>query len=139
MRVKSLRQAATPIKAIGNLRRMTDEELLRIPGLGTRMLQELRWFYPNRPAARRVRQTRSRAAPPIQLARGLGGQGAPQGGPVAPCPERKPLREAATVTSNRRRDPEPDRIAGARPSPEPLVVSALSRKVTAGSLPRMQS
>jgi len=46
VRVKSLRQTATPIKTIGNLRRMTDAELLRIPGVGTRMLQELRSFCP---------------------------------------------------------------------------------------------
>jgi len=46
VRVKSLRQAATPIKTIGNLRRMTDEELLRIPGVGTRMLQQLRSYCP---------------------------------------------------------------------------------------------
>jgi hypothetical protein len=46
VRVKSLRQAAPPIKTIGNLRRMTDAELLRIPGVGTRMLHELRSFCP---------------------------------------------------------------------------------------------
>jgi len=46
VRVKSLRQAATAIKTLGNLRWMADEELLRIPGVGTRMLQELRSFCP---------------------------------------------------------------------------------------------
>jgi len=45
VRVKSLPQAATPVNTIANLRRMTDEELLRIPGLGTRR-QELRCFCP---------------------------------------------------------------------------------------------
>jgi DNA-directed RNA polymerase alpha subunit len=47
VRVKSLRRATTPIKTIGNVRRMTDEELLRIPGVGKRMLAELRSFCPS--------------------------------------------------------------------------------------------
>jgi hypothetical protein len=46
VRVKSLRRATTPIKTIGNLRRMTDAELLRIPGVGMRMLEELGSFCP---------------------------------------------------------------------------------------------
>ena len=46
VRVKSLRRVTT-IKTIGNVRRMTDEELLRIPGVGMRMLAELRSFCPS--------------------------------------------------------------------------------------------
>jgi len=46
VRVKSLRRAAMPIKTLGNLRRLTDAELLRLPGVGARMLQALRRFCP---------------------------------------------------------------------------------------------
>jgi len=52
VRITSLRQAATPIRTIGNLRRMSDAELLRIPGVGTRMLRELRCFCPRPGEAR---------------------------------------------------------------------------------------
>ena len=54
VRVKALRQAATPIKTIGNLRRMTDEELLRIPGVGSRMLQQLRSCCPRHSAGKKA-------------------------------------------------------------------------------------
>jgi hypothetical protein len=50
VRITSLRQAATPIRTIGNLRRMSDAELLRIPGIGKRILHELRSFCPRTPS-----------------------------------------------------------------------------------------
>ena len=46
VRITSLRQGPTPIRTIGNLRRISDAELLRIPGIGTRMVRELRCFCP---------------------------------------------------------------------------------------------
>src|SRR4030095_5051618 len=46
VRITSLRQRASPIRTIGDLRRMSDAELLRIPGIGTRILRELRTFCP---------------------------------------------------------------------------------------------
>jgi hypothetical protein len=41
-------QAIEPIRALGDLRRTTDTELLREPNIGTKMLAELRRFCPSR-------------------------------------------------------------------------------------------
>jgi hypothetical protein len=54
VRVTSLRKAASPIRTIGTLRRMSDAELLRIPGIGTRMLRELRLFCPSNPGVKKT-------------------------------------------------------------------------------------
>jgi hypothetical protein len=54
VRVTSLRKTASPIRTIGILRRMSDAELLRIPGIGTRMLRELRSFCPSNPGVKKT-------------------------------------------------------------------------------------
>jgi hypothetical protein len=48
VRVCRLRHASKPIKTLGDLRKMTNAELLREPHIGTRMIAELRSFCPAR-------------------------------------------------------------------------------------------
>ena len=48
MRIKHLKLCA--VKRLGDLRCLTDEELLRLPHIGTEMLAQLRAFCPFRPA-----------------------------------------------------------------------------------------
>jgi hypothetical protein len=48
LRVSQLRHASMPVLTLGDLRSMTDAQLLREPHMGTRMLAELRSFCPFR-------------------------------------------------------------------------------------------
>jgi hypothetical protein len=47
-RVEQLRRASVPVKTLGDLRSVTDSQLLRIPKIGTRLLVRLRLFCPFR-------------------------------------------------------------------------------------------